>query len=92
MSEYKPYSALGWVMEEFANRPPFNVRGPHRIAHYISERGWEFPTGQAVSKWFYGESTPQPRHIQTFAEVFGLSKEEEVRLAYALCFRKRSAA
>lgn len=92
MANGKPYAPLGEVMDGFASRRPYNVRGPHRIAGYVKDQEGVFPSGTAVSKWMYGLSTPKAEHLQAFARAFGLTTREEVQLAYAAYFPKESAA
>jgi transcriptional regulator with XRE-family HTH domain len=83
----RPYSALGEVLDELARKR--NVRGPHAIANYIKSRLGEAPTGTAVSKWMYGESSPTLENLRRFAEAFELSKREKITLSFAFAYGQK---
>lgn len=93
MANGKPYAPLGEVMDEFARRAPYYVRGATPIANFIEQQTGEgYPSGTAVGKWMYGDSHARPEHMETFARVFGLNEREKARLAYAYAFRFPAAA
>jgi hypothetical protein len=80
----RPYSAFGEVLDELARKR--NVRGPHSIANYMKARVPEAPSGVAVSKWLYGDSSPTPESVRKFAEAFELSKGEKITLSFAFTY------
>jgi transcriptional regulator with XRE-family HTH domain len=80
----RPYSAFGEVLDELARKR--NVRGPHSIAIYMKARVPEAPSGVAVSKWLYGESSPTPESVRRFAEAFELSEGEKITLSFAFTY------
>lgn len=92
MSDRKPYTALGQIMDTLARRPPHNVRGPYRMSAYIKEKLGDAPTGVALSKWMYGEAHAKTEHLEMFVEAFELTEEEKVAVAWAYAYPKRAAA
>jgi hypothetical protein len=90
MANGRPYTALGTVMDELARKR--NVRGPHRIANYMHSKVEGAPSGVAVSKWMYGDSSPRPESVELFADAFELNPRERAELAYAYTFRYPTAA
>jgi hypothetical protein len=58
------------------------VRGPYAIAQRVLEvAGYEI-TGQAVSRYLYGEIWPKPPFIAAFADTLNLSTKERDSLAW----------
>jgi transcriptional regulator with XRE-family HTH domain len=83
-AEGRPYSAFGEVLDELARKR--NVRGPQRIANYMTARLGEAPTGSAVSKWMHGDASPTPENVRRFAEAFELSEGEKITLSFAFTY------
>jgi hypothetical protein len=76
----RPYSELGKILDGLARR--HNVRGPYSIAQLVSEvAGYEI-TGQAISRYFYGEIRPKSAFIAAFADTIELTREERDALAW----------
>jgi hypothetical protein len=62
------------------------VRGPYNIALNIkSTTGYEV-SGQAVSKYLYGQYLPKRMFIRAFADAFELSPQERVELAWVYAY------
>lgn len=86
MSDGKPYSDLGQVMDELARKR--NVRGPYNVGSYVRERTGRGPkSGSAWSQIFYGESHPASKTMQAFVDAFDLTDKEVNALARAYMFR-----
>ena len=83
----RPYSAFGEVLDELARKR--NVRGPQRIANHMKARLGEAPTGTAVGKWMYGESSPTLENLRRFAEAFELSEREKITLSFAFAYGQK---
>jgi hypothetical protein len=76
----KPYSALGKLMDSMARS--HDVRGPYNIAHLVTAATGYRVTGQAVSRYFYGNSWPRPGFVSAFADALELTREERDALAW----------
>ena len=76
----KPYSELGRLMDGMARRR--HVRGPYNVAERVRAVTGHEVAGQAVSRYFYGESWPKPTFTSAFARAFDLTKEERDALAW----------
>lgn len=76
----KPYRELGKLMDDMARKR--DVRGPYNIARWVTSATGYKVTGQAVSRYFYGESWPKPGFVSAFARAFELTKEERDTLAW----------
>ena len=63
----KPYGELGKLMDSMAQRA-------------TAVTGCKV-TGQAVSRYFYGESWPKPVLVWALADAIGLTKDERETLA-----------
>jgi hypothetical protein len=85
--KYKPYCELGKVLDNLARTR--DVRGPYNIAHEIQNATGYEVSGQAVSQYVYGRSSPKREFIEAFAEAFELTPQERGELAwvYAYGFR-----
>src|SRR4051812_45545034 len=76
----KPYSKLGELLDTIARKR--NVRGPYLVAKHITDTTGYRISGQAVSRFFYGENYPRARFIAAFADAFELTLREERELAW----------
>jgi hypothetical protein len=76
----KPYRELGTLMDDIARKR--DVRGPYNIARRVTSATGYKVSGQAVSRYFYGESWPKPAFVSAFARAFALTKEERDALAW----------
>lgn len=76
----KPYSELGKLMDSLARAR--DVRGPYNIAQLVTSATGYKVTGQAVSRYFYGDSRPSPGFISSFAQTLELTREERDALAW----------
>ncbi|QIN77653.1 hypothetical protein GBA65_03055 [Rubrobacter marinus] len=63
-----------------------NVRGPYNIAQWVTRATGNRVTGQAVSRYFYGESWPRPAFVSSFARAFDLTRDERDVLAWAYTY------
>lgn len=78
MGNARPYSGLGEVLDRLARRR--NVRGPYRVANYITE---ELGTGSEGSHWsqiFHGEKNPSRKTLREFRRAFQLDDQEIAEL------------
>jgi len=95
------YSGLGHYMMRVADENK-NVRGPYSAANYMEktarERGYDLgtdtkdrprqlPKGGAVSKYYRGQSFPEPWWIMAFADLFDLDEEQRRELAQCYAYR-----
>jgi hypothetical protein len=76
----RPYSDLGKVLDALARSR--DVRGPYNIASYLRDVAGFEVSGQAVSKYLYGESWPKHAFIGAFTEALNLTSEERGKLAW----------
>jgi hypothetical protein len=76
----KPYGELGKLMDSMARKR--DVRGPYNIAQLVTAVTGYKVTGQAVSRYFYGDSWPKPSFVSAFAQTIELTKEERDALAW----------
>jgi hypothetical protein len=83
----KPYCELGKVLDALARER--DVRGPYKIADYLKEVVGYRLSGQGVSKYMYGMSTPKREFIEAFAEAFELTLRERVELAWVYAYNSR---
>lgn len=92
MSEGRPLSPLGEVMMEIAARQ--NIRRPTSIRNRMLEATGRAPSVQSITKWITGDSRPDPKngYLEAFADAFGATEKDRVRLAVADTFRAPIAA
>jgi hypothetical protein len=76
----KPYGELGKLMDSMARA--HDVRGPYNIAQRVTAATGYKVTGQAVSRYFYGDSWPRPGFVSAFADAIGLTRDERDTLAW----------
>jgi hypothetical protein len=86
----RPYSELGKVLDALARER--DVRGPYNIAQHVQDATGYEVTGQAVSKYLYGESSPKSQFIGAFAEAFVLTPLQRAQLAWGYAYGSRSGA
>lgn len=86
----RPYCELGKVLDALARER--DVRGPSNIAHRIHDATGYEVSGQAVSKYLYGESLPKRQFVEAFAEAFVLTPQERAQLAWVYAYDSRSGA
>jgi hypothetical protein len=86
----RPYCELGKVLDALARER--DVRGPSNIAHRVQDAGGYEVSGQALSKYLYGESLPKRQFIEAFAEAFVLTPQERAQLAWVYAYGSRSGA
>lgn len=89
-SRGRPYSELGKVLDALARER--DARGPYNIAQQVQDVAGYRVTGQAVSKYLYGESLPKRPFIEAFAEAFVLTPQERAQLAWVYAYGSRSDA
>ena len=83
----KSYSELGRILDDLSRDR--NVRGPYNIAHQVqSLTGYE-ASGQVVSQYLYGRSSPKRVFIAAFAEAFELTPQERGKLAWVYAYDSR---
>ena len=80
----RPYSELGKMLDALARSR--DVRGPYNIAYYIKDVAGYEVSGQAVSKYLYGESWPKHTFIGAFTEALNLTSEERGKLAWVYTY------
>ncbi len=80
----RQYSKLGEVIDELARKR--HVRGPYRIANHIRTTLESGPSGVAVAKWMYGDTTPKPERVAAFADALELNGKERTELAFAYTY------
>ena len=80
----KPYGELGKLMDSMARA--HDVRGPYNIAQRVTTVTGYKVTGQAVSRYFYGDSWPKPAFVSAFAEALGLTRDERDALAWSYTY------
>ena len=83
----KPYTPLGELLDSYARRAPYNIRGPYRIARYLREQINAGVSGVSVAQWLNGESQPTRENMRTFTEVFGLTEDEKAELSYTYLYK-----
>jgi hypothetical protein len=76
----RPYGELGKLMDSIARK--HDVRGPYNIAQLVTAVTGYKVTGQAVSRYFYGDSWPKPGFVSAFAQAIELTKDERDALAW----------
>ena len=89
-SKNKPYSKLGKLLDSLVRSR--DVRGPFNIARYIESATGHEVSGQAVSKYLYGESVPKREFIKAFTDAFELPSYERAELAWLYTYGSRSDA
>ena len=80
----RPYSELGKLLDALARSK--DVRGPYNIAYYLKDVAGYEVSGQAVSKYLYGEFLPKHAFIQAFADAFELTLQERTELAWVYTY------
>lgn len=80
----KPYCHLGELLDGMARKR--SVRGPYNIAQRVTSATDHKVTGQAVSRYFYGDSWPKPAFVSSFAKAFDLTRDERDALAWAYTY------
>ena len=86
----RPYCELGKVLDALARER--YVRGPYNIASYLRDVAGFEVSGQAVSKYLYGESWPKHAFIGAFTEALNLTSYERAELAWLYTYGSRSDA
>ena len=76
----RPYCELGKVLDALARSR--DARGPYNIASYLRDVAGFEVSGQAVSKYLYGESWSKHAFIGAFTEALNLTSEEPGKLAW----------
>jgi hypothetical protein len=71
---------LGKVLDALARER--DVRGPYNIAHQVQDTTDFEVSGQAVSKYMYGEYLPKRAFIKAFTDAFELTSYERAELAW----------
>ena len=84
----RPYSELGRMLDALARNR--DVRGPYNIASHVREATGYEVTGQAVSKYLYGESVPKREFIKAFTDAFELTSYERAELAWSYTYGSRA--
>jgi transcriptional regulator with XRE-family HTH domain len=83
--EGRPFSPLGEVMMELAERR--HIRRPRSIEKFIKERTGYSPSNVSITHWLHGDARPTAENLQRFADAFGATHEDRVRLAWADAYR-----
>ena len=79
-----PYSELGKLLDALARSR--DVRGPYDIALHVKSVAGHYVSGQAVSKYLYGEYLPKHAFIEAFADSFELTLQERTDLAWSYTY------
>jgi hypothetical protein len=83
----KPYCELGKLLDALARER--DIRGPYEMSRSLQRvTGYEI-TGQALSKYLYGKSSPRPAFVKAFAEAFKLTSQERAVLAWTYAYGSR---
>jgi hypothetical protein len=83
----KPYSELGKLLDALARER--DIRGPYEMSRSLRGiTGYEI-TGQALSKYLYGKSSPKPAFVKAFADTFELTPQERAALAWTYAYGSR---
>ncbi len=80
----EPYSELGKLLDALTRSR--DVRGPYNIAYYLKDVAGYEVSGQAVSKYLYGEYLPKQAFIEAFADTFELTPQERRELAWVYAY------
>jgi hypothetical protein len=80
----KPYCELGKLLDILARSR--DVRGPYQIAQHLEYANGYEVSGQAVSKYLYGNIGPKRAFVEAFADAFGLSEQERFELAWTYAY------
>ncbi len=80
----EPYNELGKLLDALARSR--DVRRPYNIAYYLKDATGYEVSGQAVSKYLYGESMPGRAFMEAFADAFKLTLEERRELAWVYTY------
>lgn len=84
------YSELGKMLDALARIR--GVRGPYNIANYVKDvTGYE-ASGQAVSKYLYGETRPRHTFVKAFADAFKLTDQERAELSWVYAYGSRPSS
>jgi hypothetical protein len=86
----RPYCGLGKMLDALARDR--DVRGPYNIAHQVQDTTGFEVSGQAVSKYLYGEHLPKREFIKAFTVAFELNSYERAELAWLYTYGSRSDA
>ena len=86
----RPYCELGKMLDTRARDR--DVRGPYNIAHQVQKATGFEVSGQAVSKYLYGEYLPKREFIKAFTDAFELTSYERAELAWLYTYGSRSDA
>ncbi len=78
------YSELGKLLDALARSR--DVRGPYNIALHVNSVTGHNVSGQAVSKYLYGEYLPKQAFIRAFADAFELTPQERSELAWVYVY------
>ncbi len=80
----KSYCELGKLLDLLARSR--DVRGPYYIAQHLKDViGYEV-SGQAVSKYLYGQNEPKRAFIEAFADAFELTVQKRIELAWVYAY------
>jgi hypothetical protein len=80
----RPYCKVGKMLDALARSR--DVRGPYNIASYLKDVAGYEVSGQAVSKYLYGESWPRHAFIGAFTEALNLTSEERGKLVWVCTY------
>ena len=83
-SKSRPYRELVRTLDTLARSR--DVREPYNIAYYLKEVAGYEVSGQAVSKYLYGELWPKHAFIGAFTEALNLTSEERLKLAWVYTY------
>src|SRR5918995_5117667 len=78
------YCELGKMLDALARSR--DVRGPYNIASYLKDVAGFEASGQAVSKYLYGELWPKHAFIGAFTEALNLTSEERGKFAWVYTY------
>ncbi len=80
----KPYCELGKLVDTLARSR--DVRGPYQIAQHLEYANGYEVSGQAVSKYLYGNIGPKRAFVKAFADAFWLTEQERAELAWTYAY------
>jgi hypothetical protein len=84
----RPYCELGKMLDALARER--KVRGPYNIAHQVHNAAGFEVSGQAVSRYLFGEYSPQREVIKAFTDAFELPSYERAELAWSYTYGSRA--
>ena len=83
----KPYCELGKLLDALARER--DIRGPYEMSRSLQRVTGYKITGQALSKYLYGQSSPRPAFVKAFTEAFELTSQERAVLAWTYAYGSR---